>query len=176
LTYSSPRPLKLPTKTARLRIESKLLWNEARSPSDADFFTLGYEGRSRSDVIALLRSANVVSLLDIRHNPVSAYKPEFSKANLQRSLDAAGIHYNHIRQWGVPKVIRAQAVETGTRDTIWQWYDCCVVDPYFERNLHWFLNLDHPVAFMCMEHDPTECHRHRIFLALERHGLRGFDL
>ena len=176
MTDLSPRPLKLPTKTARLRAESKFLWNEARNPSDADFFTIGYEGRSGADVIALLRSVRVASLLDIRHNPVSMYKPEFSKTNLQRAVEGAGIHYHHIRQWGLPKSIRTQAVETGTRDTIWQWYDCCVVDLHFERNLHWFLNLEHPVAMMCMEHDPTECHRHRIFLALERHGLRGFDL
>jgi hypothetical protein len=33
-----------------------------------------------------------------------------------------------------------------------------------------------PVAMMCMECDPTECHRHRIFIALEEQGLRGFDL
>jgi hypothetical protein len=29
---------------------------------------------------------------------------------------------------------------------------------------------------MCMEADPVECHRHRLFLALEKQGLRGFDL
>jgi hypothetical protein len=104
------------------------------------------------------------------------YKPEFSKGNLQRAVEAVGIQYHHIRQWGVPKSIRAEAVESGTRETIWRWYDCCVVQPYFEKNLHWFFNLQHPVALMCMEHDPTECHRHRIFLALERNGLKGFDL
>jgi hypothetical protein len=42
--------------------------------------------------------------------------------------------------------------------------------------LHRFLNLDHPVAMMCVECDPTECHRHRIFMALENQGLRGFDI
>ena len=35
---------------------------------------------------------------------------------------------------------------------------------------------DHPVAFMCVELDPTACHRHRLSLALEEQGLRGFDL
>jgi hypothetical protein len=42
--------------------------------------------------------------------------------------------------------------------------------------LHRVLNLGHPVAMMCMECDPEECHRHRIFNALECQGLRGFDL
>jgi hypothetical protein len=29
---------------------------------------------------------------------------------------------------------------------------------------------------MCVEIDPHECHRHRLSAALERKGLRGFDL
>lgn len=36
--------------------------------------------------------------------------------------------------------------------------------------------LKQPAAFMCSEYDPTACHRHRLFLALERTGLRGYDL
>ena len=176
MTYSNLRPLKLPTKSARLRAESKALWNEARSPKQADFFTIGYEGRSAAEVIALLQSANVSTLLDIRYSPVSMYKPEFSKSNLQRSVEEAGIWYSHVREWGVPRDIRARAIEHGTREPIWEWYDCSVVDAYFGRNLHRFLNLGHPVCLMCMEHDPTECHRHRIFMALENQGLRGFDL
>jgi len=37
------RPLKLPSRPARVRAESKALWNEARSVTQADFFTVGYE-------------------------------------------------------------------------------------------------------------------------------------
>lgn len=170
------RPLKLPANSRRVREQNKVLWNEARSPDRADFFTLGYEGRSLIDIVHLLKKAEVRSLLDIRHSPVSMYRPELSKSNLRRTIEETGIHYVHVREWGVPRLVRAHAVEEGTRDTIWDWYDASIVDRYFERNLHWFLNLDHPVAMMCVEADPTECHRHLLFNALERHGLRGFDL
>ena len=48
---------------------------------------------------------------------------------------------------------------------------------YVGINLHHFLNsVDHPAALMCVETDPTECHRHRLCIALEGLGLRGFDL
>jgi uncharacterized protein (DUF488 family) len=170
------RPLKLPTKPARARVESKALWNEARSPQGADFFTAGYEGRTTKELFDALLDANVQCVIDIRYNPVSMYRPELSKANLQKALEGAGIAYFHLREWGVPRDIRARAVETGTRETIWQWYDRCVIGPHFHRNLHRFLNLGYPVAMLCMECDPTECHRHRIFMALECQGLRGFDL
>jgi uncharacterized protein (DUF488 family) len=170
------RPLKLPTKSPRAREDSKFLWNEARSADQADFFTFGYEGRKAGDIFAAPQSAGVQCVLDIRYNPVSMYRPEFSKSNLQRRLADVGIEYFHLREWGVPRDIRARAVHTGTRDAIWDWYDQSVIAPNFNRNLHRFLNFGYPVAMMCMECDPTECHRHRIFIALEEQGLRGFDL
>lgn len=176
MTLARRRPLKLPTKPARARAESKALWNEARSPDRADFFTVGYESRTTEDLFDALKGAGVQCVLDIRYNPVSMYRPELSKANLQRALECRGIGYHHVREWGVPRDVRERAIQTGTRDTIWQWYDEAVIVPHFRRNLHRFFNLGHPVAMMCMECDPEECHRHRIFMALENQGLRGFDL
>jgi uncharacterized protein (DUF488 family) len=170
------RPLKLPTKSARARAQSKVLWNEARSPDHADFFTIGYEGRAMKDLFDTLSGVGVQCVVDIRYNPISMYRPELSKGNLEKSLNRIGIAYFHLREWGVPRDIRARALETGTRETIWKWYDECVIAPHFRRNLHRFLNLGYPVAMMCMECDPEECHRHRIFNALESQGLRGFDL
>jgi uncharacterized protein (DUF488 family) len=170
------RPLKLPSRPARIRAESKALWNDGRRISDADFFTLGYEARSTEDLLSALRSAEVRLLLDIRHSPVSMYRPELSKRNFAELLAREGIEYLHVPQWGVPREIRAQAIEAGSREPIWRWYDENVVDRYFARNLHRFLNMGNPLAMMCMEADPEECHRHRLFLELEKQGLRGFDL
>lgn len=176
MTLKHERPLKLPTKPVRARAESKALWNEARSSENADFFTVGYEGRTTKDLFDALLGAGVQCLVDIQFNPVSMYRPDLSKGNLQKALEGAGISYFHLREWGVPRDIRARALETGTRETIWKWYDKSVVGPHFRRNLHRFLNFGYPVAMMCMECDPTECHRHLIFTALECQGLRGFDL
>jgi uncharacterized protein (DUF488 family) len=176
LTLVQQRLLKLPTKSARARAESKALWNEARAPENADFFTIGYEGRTTEDLFDALTHANVQCVLDIRYNPVSMYRPELSKGNLQKGLEKAGIAYFHVREWGVPRDIRARAIESGTRDTIWEWYDESVIGPHFQRNLHRFLNFGYPVAMLCMECDPQECHRHRISIVLEGQGLRGFDL
>ena len=170
------RPLKLPTNSARVRVENKFLWNEARSVQGADFYTIGYEGRPIETFISLLRDAKIKTLLDIRFNPVSMYRPEMSKKNLSRTIEDAGMHYLHIQEWGVPRDVRSEAINAGTRARIWRWYEEVVIEKFFDANLHRFLNLDHPVAMMCVESDPTECHRHRIFMALESKGLNGFDL
>ena len=110
------RPLKLPSRPARVRAENKALWNEARSVKQADFFTVGYEGRSTEDLIATLRDAGIRLLLDIRHSAVSMYRPELSKRNFCELLAREGFEYLHVPQWGVPRAIRAQAIEAGTRE------------------------------------------------------------
>ncbi len=170
------RPIRLPSRTARQQAERKALWNEARARDAANFFTLGYSGRSATDLVLLAKSAGVQSIIDIRFSPVSVYKPELSKRNFSRTLEAAGLAYLHVPHLGVPPNIRVKAAAQGQREPIWEWYDQHVAGP-FCRNLTRFFNMaDHPVALMCVEADPTECHRHRLSAALEQRGLQGFDL
>ncbi len=170
------RPLKLPSRPARVRAESKILWNEGRSTETADFFTIGYEGCPTDKLIERLLSAGVRSMIDVRHTPISMYRPDLSKKNFQRILLENGIDYLHVPQLGIPKDIRIKAIHSGTRQTIWDWYDKWVVEKFIARDLHWFLNIEHPVAMLCVESDPEECHRHRLSNALERIGLGGYDL
>lgn len=169
--------LNLPSGSAKQQVANRAAWNEVRRSDEADFFTLGYTGRKTEEVLDALVGAGVRTLIDIRQNPISMYRPDLSKSNWQRALEKRGITYVHAPELGVPRDIRAKAIATGTRDVIWKWYDEHVVEPYVGRNLHHFLNsVEHPVAMMCTETDPTECHRHRLAVVLEQHGLRGFDL
>jgi uncharacterized protein (DUF488 family) len=167
--------LNLPSAPVKKQIASKAEWNESRSPAKADFFTFGYSGRRTEEILHLLREHGVRTVLDVRQHAVSMYRPELSKTNLAQLLETQGILYSHLPQFGVPRDIRAKAIETGTRDVIWTWYDSNVVG--CSLTLHYFLNaFEHPVALMCTEIDPHECHRHRLALALENMGLNGFDL
>jgi len=167
----------LPTLPVKQQLKNKSNWNDARSAEHADFFTLGYTGRKTEDLIAILKAHGVRTLVDIRQNAISMYRPELSKANLARLITENGMGYVHFAQLGVPRDIRAKAIDTGSREVIWQWYDDNVITSFIGHNLHFFLNcVDHPVALMCTEIDPQECHRHRLSLALERLGLKGFDL
>lgn len=171
--------LTLPTLPVKQQVENKQLWNDRRSAGTANFFTIGYTGRKTGDLISALLENGVRTLVDIRQNAISMYRPDLSKNNLIKLLAEQGLNYIHFPQLGVPRDIRAMAIESGTRDVIWEWYDQHVIDEFFGsgRNLHFFLNcVDHPVALMCTEIDPQECHRHRLSLALERMGMSGFDL
>ena len=168
--------LHLPSAPVKQQLDGRDIWNELRSEVEADFFTLGYTGRKINDIVTTLKTYKVRTLVDIRRNPVSMYRPELSKSNLARLLFSHGIDYSHLPELGVPRDIRAKAIETGTRDVIWEWYDNMITS-LIRRNLHFFLNgFEHPVALMCTEIDPHECHRHRLSLALEGKGMRGFEI
>ncbi len=166
--------LKLPSESPKAQAKNKEAWNESRDKQEADFFTVGYSGRTITEFLTAILDAGVKCLVDVRANPVSMYKPDFSKSNLERHLAKSGVAYLHLPDLGVPRDIRSKAVESGDRSDIWRWYDANVAGTF---RLHRFFNMaDHPVAFMCTELDPTTCHRHRLSLALEKSGLNGFDV
>lgn len=169
--------LSLPEQPLRLQRENKVRWNSQRSRQQADFYTIGYAGRTLGEFVYAVKAARVSTIVDIRQNPVSLYKPEFSRVKLRVYLEDNGLQYLHRPELGVPRDIRAAAVGHCDRDIIWQWYDRHVVSAFAGRNLDEFFNwADHPVALMCVECDPYACHRHRLALALEDHGLKGYDL
>jgi uncharacterized protein (DUF488 family) len=167
--------VRLPTASRKRQIGSKQTWNAARSAERADFFTLGYSGRKIEEILAVLKQHRVRTLVDIRQNPISVHRPETSKNNLSKFLARHHINYAHHPELGVPRDIRAKAAAAGSRQVLWTWYDARIgaacPDP------RGFLKtVDPPAAFMCMELDPCECHRHRLALAFEAAGLASFDL
>lgn len=169
--------LKLPEKTKAEQEQSKIAWNNEHCTSEPDFYTIGYSGRRIEELINLIKGKRIATLVDIRFSPVSRFRPEFSKNNLKKSLELNGIIYIHRPEWGVPRDIRAFSIGKENRDDIWDWYDKNVLPNIVNKNLDGFFNsMEHPVVFMCTEYDPTECHRHRVFLALERLGFTGCDL
>jgi len=172
------KELRLPSDSLKVQLRNKQLWNQQRQEKGAaDFFTVGYSGKTIEQFLSALTEAGVQCLVDVRANPVSMYKPDFSKGNLTRHLAGVGIQYRHVPTLGVPRDIRSKATLEGGRNNIWGWYDKHVVPQLCQGNLHRFLNFfDHPVALMCTELDPTACHRHRLSLVLEKYGLNGLDL
>src|ERR1017187_9834418 len=102
--------LNLPTVSIKQQLENKVIWNDTRSAEKADFFTLGYTGRKTEEIIAILKANDVRTLVDIRQNPISMYRPELSKSNLARIIAENGMSYAHFPQLGVPRDIRAKAI------------------------------------------------------------------
>jgi hypothetical protein len=163
-------------RTASLseQIFNKTKWNLNRIGT-YDFYTIGYENKSIEQLVTLLKFKNVKTLIDVRKNPVSMYKTDFNKDNLGPVLLKNDIEYVHLPSLGVPSEIRGQLSVTREYDWFFKWYDANVIatDAFQSLNIKDFR---FPIAIMCVEFDPTKCHRHRLSLELERRGLRGYDL
>lgn len=163
----------LPQDSIDVQIFNKIVWNLERV-GNFDFYTIGYEKKTIEQVLDLLKRAKVKTLVDARKNPVSQYKPDFNKEKLRETLKKHGIDYAHYPELGVPSDIRRKLGETGDYNWFFKQYDENIL-PRLEGDAD-LKPLKYPIAIMCVELDPTRCHRHRIALALEKKGLRGYDL
>jgi len=171
ITRLEKPPVELP-EPIEVQIQNKILWNLERI-EDYDFYTIGFAKRTVDQFLQLLKAKNIQTLIDVRKNPRSMFKPEFNKESLRKVLKQNGITYIHYPQLGVPEDIRRKLGETGDYEWFFKWYDENILSNLEKIDIE---SLDYPIALMCVELDPTKCHRHRIALALEKRGLRGYDL
>jgi ParB family chromosome partitioning protein len=162
----------LPAESLEDQIFNKALWNISRI-DDYDFYTIGYEKRTLEQFLSILKAKKVATLVDVRRNPISQYREEFNKEFLTESMRENGITYVHRPELGVASEVRRKLEETGDYAWFFEEYDRNTAPELKKLNLKDFIA---PVAFMCVELDPTRCHRHRIALELEKRGCRGYDL
>ena len=133
--------------------------------------SVGYEGRTPAELVALLRDNGVTLLVDIRLNPISR-KPGFSKNVLAAALASAGIGYRHVRALGNPKANRpafqadpAAGVET---------YRAHLATPEATAALSDLRDLaaTERVAVLCLERDEAHCHRQAVVAVVDPAALR----
>jgi uncharacterized protein (DUF488 family) len=119
--------------------------------------SVGYQGRTIDEMVALLARHGVDMLVDVRLNPISR-KRGFSRTALAETLQAAGIQYVHERELGNPKDNREgfrkglktardryrRRLGNGAAST----YSTTVERAFTER-----------VALLCFEREHRECHR-----------------
>lgn len=167
-------PIELPEEPIEVQMFNKIMWNLQRI-GNYDFYTIGFAKRTMEQFVELLKAKGVKTLVDVRKNPRSMFKPEFNKESVRKVLKENGIKYVHYPELGVPEETRKELARTGDYEWFFKWYDENVVTKRLAGSVD-LETLSYPIAIMCVEFDPTKCHRHRIALALEKSGLRGIDL
>jgi uncharacterized protein (DUF488 family) len=177
----------MPLNPLNVQIHNKLIYNLKRIDiKQYDFYTIGYEKTDIHMFIERLKSKGVKTLVDVRKNPFS-YIPDFCKEALQSALKGAKIEYWHVPELGVDKQLREKLDSDEDYENLWKWYDRNIIpakkmldndESVLENILRLFDESNaHPAAFMCMEFEPTKCHRHRIAKSLEStKGMRSIDL
>ncbi|MEA2574757.1 MAG: hypothetical protein QOH93_2055 [Chloroflexia bacterium] len=138
--------------------------------SDSVIYTIGYGARSLDELVATLRRYNIEYLVDVRSQPYSRHKPEYTKAALDRALGEAGLRY----------VFMGDTL--GGRPSDLEYYSGDKVDyvklreaPFYREGitrLRAALGKGLTLALMCSEGKPQECHRSKLIGAtLEALGV-----
>ncbi len=119
-------------------------------------YTIGYQGRTEKEFLKLLYENDIDHVVDVRSYPSSKVK-EFSKDNLKETLFHKSIMYKHLPELGgmqdgdYLKLMLSDGWNTA----------------YIELKE---IAQDGPTAMMCLEKDPSKCHRRYIADLLELEG------
>lgn len=127
--------------------------------SAGPIFTIGYEQATIDEVVAALVAGGVKRVIDVRAVAASR-RPGFAKSALAANLNQAGIAYEHLRALGTPKEGR-EAARKGDIAALERIYAGQLELPEAQAQAAMMLDraAAEPVAILCYERDPAECHR-----------------
>ncbi len=141
-------------------------------------WTIGYEKLLPPELVAELEAAGVERVIDVRFRPQSR-RPGMSKTRLGQLLGDHGIAYENRRELGTPADIRF-LFHAGRNDEAAAAYRAHLADHGAEALAELEAELDHGprTALLCLEADPSVCHRRVITATLQarRPDLRVVDL
>lgn len=122
-------------------------------------FTIGYEGSTQPDLIAVLKDAGVTLLVDVRAVPLSR-RPGFSKNILAAGLKEAGIDYVGLKALGTPPEGR-EAARKGNHARLAEIYAGQLELPEAMVQGARLVEIarEQPTALLCFEREPCGCHR-----------------
>ena len=142
----------------------------------ATLFTLGYEKRSLSDYLEILRGAEIEVVLDVRETAWS-HKPGFSKTAFAHALEADGIDYLHLPFAGNPKWLRREAVTH--RECIENFAEYLCTMPDIVTRLDEVIAelgvTGRSIALTCFERHHSDCHRSILADAWAARGFRAVE-
>ena len=115
---------------------------------------------------------------DVRTVPRSRHNPQFDRANLPGSLEAAGIEYVHIAALGGLRKTKPDSPNGGWRNASFRGYADYMMTSEFEEGLAELIHLSKKgrTAAMCAEAVPWRCHRSLIADALLVRGIESADI
>ena len=143
-----------------------------------DFTTAGSSGRDPTSLLDLMKSPLFDSrlIVDIRASPFSQHTPSWNRPTLSSLASSEGIEYLHMPDLGVFSDMRKKLASGElSHEELFDWYDRNVATD--QRLVELGTLVRRRPLFLCTEHGPTYCHRHRLALAFERkYGLVSYDI
>lgn len=130
--------------------------------------TIGYENATVPRFLDALKAAEVDLLVDVRA-VASSRRPGFAKTKLAENVGSVGIEYLHLRGLGTPADGRA-AARAGRHEEMRAIFMEHMETPEAQDELERLAELvraGRRVCLLCLEADPTHCHRSMVAEALQ---------
>lgn len=136
-------------------------------------YTVGFSTRRVEDLVAILRSAAVGLVVDVRTVPRSRHTPQWNREHAAVALPRHGIRYRHLPALGGFRKPRPDSPNTGWRNPSFRGYADYMATAEFARGLEDLTALagETPTAIACTEAVPWRCHRSLIADALTLRGV-----
>lgn len=144
-----------------------------------DLYTIGHSTRAFESLLAMLRAAEIMQLVDIRTLPRSRWVPQFDREALERELPPVGIRYRHEpRLGGLRRISGQPSANTGWRNARFRAFADYMDTPEFLRGLEDLIESarETRTAIMCAEAVPWRCHRSLVADAVMIRGWTAHDL
>lgn len=150
---------------------------QARPVAAPGVFTVGYEGQQIDGLLNLLMRAGIQKVLDVRRNPVSR-RYGFHGKTLNRLCGVLQIEYVHLPELGIPSVLRQNLSSLADYEALFVHYERDTLKRETAAlDKAAALMLEKPSVLLCMEADPSRCHRSRLAEVIsQRTGLPIRDL
>jgi uncharacterized protein (DUF488 family) len=140
-------------------------------------FTVGHSTRPQEELIAILKEAGVLRLVDVRRFPGSRRYPQFGRDALRAGLAAHGIDYRHEPDLGGRRDPRPGSLNTAWRVAAFRGYADHMASPEFRAGVDRLIEQERvAAAVMCAEALPSKCHRQLIADALATRGVEVVHL
>jgi len=130
--------------------------------------TIGYEDATVPRFLEALKEAEVDLLVDVRA-VASSRRPGFAKTKLAENVGSVGIEYLHLRGLGTPADGRA-AARAGRHEEMRAIFMEHMETPEAQDELERLADIvrsGRRACLLCLEADPTHCHRSMVAEALQ---------
>lgn len=145
---------------------------ERKDWKDTRIYTVGHSTRSFDELVALIASFEVSTLVDIRTIPRSRHNPQFNADALGPALRERGIEYVPMPRLGGLRRARKDSINVGWRNSSFRGFADYMATEEFDKGLEELRGRvdEGPVALMCAEAVPWRCHRSLVADALVARG------
>lgn len=151
-----------------------------RERQETVIYTAGHSNRPVEELLELLQSAKISGLIDVRRFPSSRRHPQFNQGNLRGHVTQAGISYSWEGETfgGHRSASASTSPHHGLESLTFRRYAEHMASPAFQAaaTVLTVRARNEPLALMCAEAHPANCHRSMIADYLSSRGVTVIHL